>query len=550
MRRGPGRGPGRGDAVKRSTFAALVALAVLAFAWLAPRTAAAQDRRIEAGAKEAMKRARADFSAADYDGGLARLLRASRACGTIRCSATTRAALLRDTGVMQLRRGKGAKAAQLFAEALKIDKRIELVAPYDAPDVRAAWGGASAESGIDESPQPTGDFVHSPAIEQVAGTPVPIYVEYAGSDRVASVVVKYRAEGDADWKRATLPRLGRGWGGLLPCDSARVGIVRYYVQGFDAGGSPNALSGDPKHPFHVAVRRTIVSDPPSLPGQPPPAACNAGESNAEAPPPEKPEAQGPLQCVDDAQCNGGMCSDGHCTAPEHREVARTSYARFWIGISLSLDVAWLPSASDVCKLDGAAPLNAQGYYCTNPGDGSDYPTTTENASLTHPGTAGQVSGGPGIANVRLLGSVDYAFNPNILAGARFGVVMHGYTGSAAVSSGKAFGPPIHAELRGTYLFGDKPLTHAGFSPMVFVDAGFGKFDAVRDVSVTESGVPGSLPKRAWRTGGPVFVGAGGGLRYQFSQRIAFTGALRLVVAFGGNGLFDALGPEVALHYGF
>jgi hypothetical protein len=85
-----------------------------------------QERRIEAAAKEAIKRAHADFSAADYETGLARLLKASHACGTIRCSPPTRAALLRDAGVMQLRRGSGGKAAQLFSEARSTDARIEL----------------------------------------------------------------------------------------------------------------------------------------------------------------------------------------------------------------------------------------------------------------------------------------------------------------------------------------------------------------------------------------------------------------------------------------
>lgn len=534
---------------------ALVSLVVFALAVLVSSRALAQDRRIEAGAKDAMKRARADFSAADYDGALARLLKATRACGTIRCSAPTRAQLLRDTGVMQVRRGNTSKAAQLFAEALKVDRRIELLPPYDAPDVRAIWSGKSAESGIDESPQPTGDFVHTPAPEQLVNVPVPVYVEYGGSDRVASVVVKYRGAGDTVWKQTPLPKLGRGWGALLPCDGSKPGVLRYYVQGFDAGGSPNALSGDPKQPFHVVVRQKIVSDPPSLPGRAPPASCGAG-AGVEAPPAEKPANEGPLECIDDSQCNGGVCTDGRCAVPveRHEEEARTNYAHLWIGVSLSMDVAWLPNGADVCKLSsGAAPLNAQGYYCTNPGDGSDFPSHSspaENDSLAHPGTAGQVNGGPAIGNVRFLGSIDYAFNPHILVGARFGLVTHGYTGSAAVSQGKAFGPPIQGEVRGTYLFGDKPLTHAGFAPMVFVDAGVGKFDAVRDVNVTETGIAGTLPKRAWRTGGPIFAGAGGGLRYQFSQRIAFTAALKVAFAFGGNGLFDTLGPEVALQYGF
>ena len=68
--------------------------------------------------------------------------------------------------------------------------------------------------------------------------------------------------------------------------------------------------------------------------------------------------------------------------------------------------------------------------------------------------------------------------------------------------------------------------------------------------MTQTGVPGTLPKTAWLTSGPGFVGAGGGVRYQFSQRIAFSAALKLDVAFGTNAFLPSFGPEVALQYGF
>jgi hypothetical protein len=537
----------------RFAFRLLLALSVLlVLVAVLPRAANAQERRIEVAAKEAMKRAHADFSAADYDGGLARLLKATRACGTIRCSPPTRAALLRDEGVMQVRRGNGGKAAQLFVEALQVDSRVELPAAYDVPDVRAAWNAAKDEAGSSSAPQPSGDFTHTPAPEEAERTPLPIYVEYSGTDQVTTVIAKYKAAGDAEWKRVSLVRMGQGFGGLVPCGDVKLGVLHYYVQGFDSGGTPNALSGDPKHTYHVAIRRTLVGQPPALPGKPPPATCAPGEEGPLVTPAEKPPETGPAQCIDDSQCNGGVCRDGHCAEPERREQSRTSFARVWVGVSLSADVVVLPGGSDVCKLSSAALPATSNYYCTNPVDGSDYPsraTVGENNSLSQ-GNAGQVGGGPTWGNVRVLASLDYAFNPNILVGVRFGLVTNGYTGSAAVSNGRAFGPPIQAELRGTYVFGTNALAHSGFSPTMFVNGGVGRFDASTNVTVVQTGVPGQLSKVAWLTGGPAFAGLGAGVRYQFSQRIAFTAALKLAAAFGGSGVFPTFGPEVALQYGF
>ena len=147
---------------RRALLALFVMIALLG---AAPRTAHAQDRRIEASAKEALKHARADFSAADFDGALARLLKAIRACGTIRCSAPTRAALHRDAGVMQLRRGEAAKADASFAEALRLDRRVELLAPYDVPDIRAEWDALLEEATLAAggTPQPGRLLAHAGA---------------------------------------------------------------------------------------------------------------------------------------------------------------------------------------------------------------------------------------------------------------------------------------------------------------------------------------------------------------------------------------------------
>jgi len=54
----------------------------------------------------------------------------------------------------------------------------------------------------------------------------------------------------------------------------------------------------------------------------------------------------------------------------------------------------------------------------------------------------------------------------------------------------------------------------------------------------------------WLTGGPWFLAAGAGARYQLSPRAAFHAALRVNAAFSQGGVLFTFGPEIALQYGF
>jgi len=210
---------------------------------------------------------------------------------------------------------------------------------------------------------------------------------------------------------------------------------------------------------------------------------------------------------------------------EKRPVApSTAYARWWFGVAGVIDFLSLPAAADACALNTqtAAPVNSAGYYCTNP-DGSDFPSRVSGAS------------------------------PAILLGARLGYVINTYpTGDAAVHEHHAFGSRVHFEARGTYVFGDAPLTHEGFAPTVFVAAGMAEFDGhvatIASMNQKGSTVPYSQPVNAWLTNGPWFLALGGGARYQLSPRAAFNALIRANAAFGGGALLT-FGPEIAFQYG-
>jgi hypothetical protein len=137
----------------------------------------------------------------------------------------------------------------------------------------AAWPALAGDR--DGEAAAIGDFTHSPATEQAADTPLPVYFEYSGGGALARVVVKYKGAKTAGWRHVFLKRLGNGWGGLIPCADVTVGPMLYWAQGFDAAGDPVATSGDTKDPITVPIVDAIAGDAPHLPGAKPPKRCTA-----------------------------------------------------------------------------------------------------------------------------------------------------------------------------------------------------------------------------------------------------------------------------------
>jgi hypothetical protein len=515
----------------------MVLVATLALAGSVTTPAFAVDKRVETAATQALKKAADDYLGTDYATGAARLQRALRACGPTKCTPATRAMLLRDIGTMQFRAGDVGAARKSWAQAIKVDPSLALNPDYDAPDLHAAWDEAKGGGGEGGGEQPTGDFAHTPAAEQKINTPLPVYVEYQGTSTVARAIVKYKGASATDWARVDLKRMGSGWGGVIPCGSLTRGTMRYWIQGFDDGGDPIASSGDPKHPYTVPIRDELSGEPPHLPGKPPPRAC--GE-DTECPP-------GLPGCAEEKGTEREPGAEKPAPPPG-------TFVRFWFGIAGELpEFVNMPSGDALCKLTSAAvPANSAGIFCTNP-DGSDFPSrqsSAQNSALTDPTAAGHSDGGVKVGDVRVMAAFDYALSANFLVGARVGTLLNSYTGQAAVTDGKAFGPKIHLEARATYLFGDAPLAHTGFAPMVFVGTGVSEFDGHSTSVVTLNNVAGQQPVNLWVTDGPFFLAVGGGVRYQFSLRAAFTAAARVNTVIGGNGVMLTYGPEVGVLYGF
>lgn len=518
----------------------LAAVPVAMIVTSAALPAFAADKRTEAAAKAALKKAENDYLATNYEAAIVRLYKAARACGTSRCTKETQAAVLRDLGTMQFRNGDIGAARKTWGQALQVQPDIALNPDYDAPDLRAAFEEARGSAG-GTGEQPSGDFSHTPAGEQKVNTPVPVYVEYGGGTGLARVVVKYKGPAMSDWARVDLKHMGTGWGGLIPCTAATKGALRYWVQGFDDGGDPVASSGDPKHPYTVPIKDD-VSESPHLPGQSPPKTCGEDTDCPPGLPGCAPEENG------EEKSEGGEEEE----APEAAKAPPGAYAHWWFGIAGALDFISLPAGRDVCLLNGSAkPANSANYYCTNP-DGTDFPLRTDggkqNSELVK-GQAGSVDGGLQPGDVRVMLTADYALSPALMVGVRLGYVLNAYTGTWASKDGNAWGSRFDLEARGTYLFGHQPLANVGVAPMVIAGLGLSEFDGHATTVVSTSNVAGQQPVNAWKTAGPFFFLVGGGIRYAFSQRAAVTLAARVNMATGG-GLLLTYGPEVGVQYGF
>ncbi len=573
----------------------------------------AADARIEKEAQALQKKAiEEDNLNVDYPAAVKKLQTAVAKCDGDKCSPPIKGAILRDLGAMQILAGNDGDGRASFAQAIAVDASLDLDPAYKTPQLEATWnevkkkapappaGGGGGEP-VATGQQPSGDFAHTPAPEAPVRTPLPIYAEYSGSEQIARVIAKYKAPGMTDWKPIELPKMGTGFGGLIPCKDVMQGVVSYYIQGFNAGNDPVATSGSRNKPYTVAVKAQITGPAPSLPGQDPPKQCS--ELTGAECPPDFPgcnskkssgedcdkDAQctsnacvggkcaekkgGGDDCEKDDECQSGSCSDSKCTSAKKSSGEECDkddecdsdsckegkcsggggggggkFPRSWVGLALSIDMYVMPGAQNVCsKTTGS--INSAGYGCLDPSSGQQFPINQAENNLIVANRSDQVEGGFVHGPFTIMASYDYALTQNMMIGVRAGYE------ALTIPTGSAFAP-VHLEARFTYLFGKDALS-AKLAPMAFVGAGAGEFDAFVPVNVflTNPNPPpaqlGPGKENAWLTAGPVFATAGGGVRLAVTKKLALTGALKLQGAFGGSaGFLFGFVPEIGAQLGF
>jgi hypothetical protein len=550
------------------------------------RPASAENKAIETQARALQRKAMdEDFLNVDFTKAADKLNQAIAKCGNDKCGAGLRALLRRDLATIYSAANKKDEAVKAMADALKIDGSVQLDPNFKTKELDAIYAEAKKGAGTGGGKgggggSPSGDFTHTPPTEQTVRTPLPIYVEYGGSEAITKVVVKYKAFGMTEFKTFELKKLGDGYGANIPCIDIQEGSIQYYIQGFTANNDPVATSGDRNNPYTVTISKAISGDAPHLPGQAPPNQCpDTGDCPPNFPGCKKGAAEADslkgegADCVEDGECKSGSCKNEKCTAPpvEESPAEQLPFRRVWIGVSGSIDFQILGGAESVCSLNTTSAAPVTTYACTT--GGNDFPgkSAAVNASIPHgPTQPDAVNGGLNPGNIRLLASFDYALNKNFLIGARAGIALLGYPGSEL----SAF-PPLHLEARGTLVIGKDALVTKGFHPIVFLGAGVSQFSTSVSVGVnkcTTNGMSSGTAVAAtavtggtacptgtnlagtaiaWQVGGPVFAAPGGGVRWIIADRVAATLSVNLALAFGGSaGFLFVPSPELGVQVGF
>lgn len=158
------------------------AIPIMCFGMLAATTrpAFAFNAHADAAANDALEKAKGDFAAKKLAAAVARLDKAAKACGPDKCAPATKAAVLRDLGVMQLHKGDKAGANKSFKAAIALQSDLPLDPAYDTPDVREAWERAGGAPKPPPEPPPIERPAQAPTREETEIEAAPYKRIWAG----------------------------------------------------------------------------------------------------------------------------------------------------------------------------------------------------------------------------------------------------------------------------------------------------------------------------------------------------------------------------------
>lgn len=519
----------------------------------------------------------------------AKLNQAIKLCETA-CSPQTQAKLYRDLGVVYVAGLKQRDAGiGMFVEAVMLDPNIQLDPDLSSDELQGALDearGLAGEAAAVEPPPPDGPVqpppattevlpveeyegvFHTPAVEQLVNTPLPLYIEVHDADwvaKVAKVKLYYRGFGMVRFKEMEAPKIGEfGYGVELSCDIVGMspGKLAYYFNIFDEDGDAAADVGTEASPHTVEIKEQIEASPMPIPGQglPPPCPSPVVETAPPGIAQTEPAETGPMT-IEDCPPDFPGCEPPEDDFGEPEEEEK-EFARHWVSIGFQADFLLMQAAPDACAGTFTGDLNCfEGDQVWDPAareaagyDGFDRP----------PGDgvlddAGTVGGGFAMATQRILIGYDFAITQNLLVGARGGFAFNGgptliqtLEDGTQISGNEFFA--IHGEVRLAYWFGQNVLSDQFVRPFVQLGGGAAQIDAGLDTEVIDT-TRGScdtgecvVPVTAWRKTGQGFISAGGGAMLAFAPTIGLTLEARFMQMLPASG--SAIGAQGGMVFGF
>jgi hypothetical protein len=458
--------------------------------------------------------------------------------------------------------GETSSGTEAFVRALREDPNVEPDPLVATPEVMSAFASAKRKAGSSSSarataPQPapipeqvpaTGNLDHEPVPEQLAQTPIPVFVRRSDELEAEKVKIFYRSLGMTKPGAAEMKPTQDGWAFLIPCIDVAEPTVEYFIVAEDSDGNKVGNFGDPNAPVSVNVVTTRSLPPPALPGLPPPQTCSAAIEN-ECPPglPGCRSGNGQLgdSCTSDEACSTGLiCDDDFCSIGDRGGSSSSSKGdtSLFLELGFGLGATYVSSNSTADRgitqqqLNDAAGLvnndiagtrsilRKQGYDCDLvPADGNLIEARECSLAVNTPGF---------VAVPALHFAAGYYLTP------RINVAL---TGRFQLSRGRGTLAGIGLGGRGEYLlFKPKPT---GLRTGVFVGAMLGSVQA----RPGGSGKNGPFATSSNPDGIGVLVQGGLRVNYHFTKNVGLVVTPALVLALP-NTLFNvdiAAGLELA-----
>jgi hypothetical protein len=536
-----------------------------------------------------------DYLNADFPKATAKLKDALKKCGTDGCTPAVVAKLHVSLGTIY---GAGMskldQAKEEFALGLKADPTVTVDSSLTNPDLDKAFAEAKKAAGSGAAPSGTGGGKKPPAgdgeagthkapPEQTVNTPVPIYMEPSEEQPTSKVTLRYKPFGSKTYKSVELKKMGKGFGGEIPCeDVTTTGDIKYFFALTDESGEAAGTLGTTKDPYKVTIKSEIEGEAPTLPGQKAPDQC---KEKVDCPPglPGCPAAGGAgggggasvkrgdkgwgasceetQQCSEGLVCLNGACEEGKDDGAKKDKDAKTGKHNL-ISVGAQLDWLMVGSRSDVCS-----PQSAASNACFIAGTSTQF----EGFAATKSGTNGVVGGGS-FADVRALVGYDRQIVASIplTVGVRAGFAFGGSptpsntlqkNGALANGDGPALGfHPFHGEARASYhflgFFESKKLR-----PYAFVGGGVAQVNAAVPIKVCDGGAKARLTTcsakvsptgkivdvDAYQITGLGFIGLGAGATYGFTPTFGVSAELKVMIMVPTSGFVfsPTFGPVVA-----